>query len=40
VGSQELHRVRVGFFRDREEALAKAKELVSRGYVVLVVDAR
>jgi rare lipoprotein A len=40
VGSQELHRVRVGFFQDREEALAKAKELVSRGYVVLVVDAR
>lgn len=40
VGSQQLYRVRVGRFQQREEALAKAKELVLKGYVVLVVDDR
>lgn len=38
VGSQELHRVRVGRYGEREEALAQARELAKKGYVVLVVS--
>ncbi len=37
MGTQELHRVRVGRFEDREKAVARANELAARGYVVLVV---
>jgi rare lipoprotein A len=36
VGSQEVFRVRVGRYAQREEALAKAQSLTQRGYVVLV----
>lgn len=37
MGSMELHRVRVGRYQDREEAVARANELAQKGYVVLVV---
>jgi rare lipoprotein A len=37
MGSLELHRVRVGRYEDREEAIARASDLAKRGYVVLVV---
>ncbi len=37
MGSLELHRVRVGRYEDREEAVARATELARKGYVVLVV---
>jgi cell division protein FtsN len=37
VGSQEVHRVRVGRYGQREEAMAVAQDLAKRGYVVLVV---
>lgn len=37
MGTQQLHRVRVGRFEDREQAVARANELAARGYVVLVV---
>jgi len=37
MGTQELYRVRVGRFEDREQAMARANELAGRGYVVLVV---
>lgn len=37
MGSMELHRVRVGRYEDREQAVAKANELAQKGYVVLVV---
>jgi cell division protein FtsN len=37
IGSQEVHRVRVGKYVQREEAAARAQDLAKRGYVVLVV---
>lgn len=37
MGTLELHRVRVGRYQDREEAVARANELAQKGYVVLVV---
>ncbi len=37
MGSQEIYRVRVGRYAQREEALAKAQDLTQRGYVILVV---
>lgn len=40
VGGQELHRVRLGRFEDRQQALRKAEELALRGYIVLVLEER
>lgn len=40
VGGQDLHRVRLGRFEDRREALARAEQLARRGYTVLVVEER
>ena len=37
MGSQEVYKVRVGRYAQREEALAKAQGLTQRGYVILVV---
>jgi rare lipoprotein A len=37
IGSQEVHRVRVGKYIQREEAAARAQDLAKRGYVVLIM---
>jgi rare lipoprotein A len=37
LGSQDVYRVRVGRFAQKEEAMAVAQDLAKRGYVVLVV---
>ncbi|MGQ9857885.1 MAG: septal ring lytic transglycosylase RlpA family protein [Thermodesulfobacteriota bacterium] len=38
VGTQDLFRVRVGRYAEREEVMAQARELAKKGYVVLVVS--
>ena len=37
LGAQEVFRVRVGRFAEREEAVARGQELAKKGFVVLVV---